>query len=360
MNRRIFVINLGSTSSKIALYQDETCLWTENIEHPQEELAKYDSINDQFEMRRGLVMETFADKGGVVYDLAAVVSRGGPFASVRSGAYEINKEMADTARYRPLDNHVSTLGILIAWSITQESGVKSYIYDAVTVDELTPLARIVGLKEMSRQGRGHNLNMRAAALSLCDEKGWDYREKNILVAHMGGGITLSLHSNGRIVDMISDDEGAFSPERAGGLPGYQLVTRCYDGTMDKKEMMKHLQRRGGLLSLLGTTDTRKVEEMIKAGDACAELAYQAMALHVAKNLAKLSVVVKGNIDAIILTGGIANSRMFTGWIKERVSFIAPVEVIPGENEMESLALGALRVLRGSEEARVFAERANGD
>lgn len=360
MKENIFVINLGSTSSKIALYQGKDCLWAENIEHAQEDLAGYDTTYDQLDLRYRLVIETLEKRGASLSDLTAVVSRGGPFAPVGSGAYEINAEMLDVVLNRPQDTHVSNVGILIARRISEATGIKAYIYDAVTVDELIPLARVVGLKEMSRRGQGHNLNMRAAALKLCGQKGWNYFEKNILVAHLGGGISLSLHNNGRIVDMISDDEGPFSPERAGGLPGFQLIDRCYDGTMGKKEMLKHIQRRGGLISLLGTPDTRKVEAMIKDGDERAELVYKAMALHVAKNLAKLSVVVDGKIDAVILTGGIAHSRLFTDWVKQRVAFIAPVEVLPGENEMEALAMGTLRVLRGEEKAHIFSERKNGE
>jgi butyrate kinase len=206
---------------------------------------------------------------------------------------------------------------------------------------------------MARRGQGHNLNMRAAALRLCREKGWNYHEKNLLVTHLGGGITASLHSNGKTIDMISDDEGAFSPERAGGLPGFQLIDLCFEEGMTKKEVLKKVQRMGGLISHLGTSDSRNVERRIRAGDRGAELVYEAMALHAAKNLAKLSVVVDGEIDAIILTGGIACSKYFTGLVKKRVEFIAPVEIIPGENEMEALAKGALRVLRGEEQAHIF-------
>jgi butyrate kinase len=302
------------------------------------------------------VVKALEERGSKLSDLAAVVSRGGPFAPVESGAYEINGDMLEKMKTDPVDQHASNLGMAIAWAIAGSQGIKAYIYDAVTVDEMIPLVRITGLKEMPRRGQGHNLNMRAAALRLCGERGWNYHKKNLLVAHLGGGITFSLHSGGRTIDMISDDEGAFSPERAGGLPGFQLIDLCFREGMTKKEVLRHIQREGGLISHLGTPDVREVERLIQAGDSGASLVFEAMALHVAKNLAKLSVVVDGKIDAVILTGGIAHSGTFTSLVKKRVEFIAPVVILPGENEMDALAGGAYRVLAGEEEARVYKAR----
>jgi len=352
---KILVINPGSTSTKIAMYDGGRQLWMESIEHPLEEMRKYDRVYDQLDMRHDLVVATAAAKGDDLSGLAAVVSRGGPFASVRSGAYEVNEEMLEVMRERPIDQHASNIGMAIAKKIADRFGLKAYIYDAVTVDEMIPVTRIVGLKEMDRHGQGHNLNMRAAAINLCLKKGWDYYRKNIIVAHLGGGITLSLHSRGRIVDMISDDEGPFAPERGGGLPGFQLIKACFNGRFDEKGMFKHIQRSGGLISLLGTPDARKVEKMIADGDDYAALVYEAMALNVAKNIAKLTVVVEGRVDCIVLTGGIAYSEKFTGLIVPRVQFLAPTEILPGENEMDALAQGCLRVLKGEEKPHIFAE-----
>lgn len=245
----------------------------------------------------------------------------------------------------------------IAYRIAQKNNIKAYIYDSVTMDEMIPITRIVGLKSMDRHGQGHNLNMRASALRWCRENGHDYKQKNILVVHLGGGISLSLHSNGKTIDMISDDEGPFSPERSGGLPGFQLVNYCFDSGLDKKEVMRSIQRRGGLISLLGTADTREVEKRIKEGDEEAKLVYEAMALSTAKNIVKLSVDVDGKIDVIILTGGIAYSEYFTGRISKRVEFLAPVIILPGENELEALAQGCLRVLNDEEKAKQYGESA---
>lgn len=353
MKNKILVINPGSTSTKIAMYDNEKRLWDNSIEHSLEELSQYDTINDQLDMRYQLVVDCVAQMGDSLSELAAVVSRGGPFARVQSGAYEINEKMLEIIKTSPIDQHASLTGAGIAWRIAQSQEIKAYIYDAVTVDEMIPLTRITGLKEMERRGQGHNLNMRAAALAVCKKTGLDYYSSSILVAHLGGGITLSLHHNGRIIDMISDDEGPLSPERAGGLPGFQLIDLCYSGKYDRKAMMKHIQRSGGLIAYFGSADTRQIEQKVLDGDEKAKLIYEAMALNVAKNLAKLSVVVDGAITRIVLTGGIAYSEMFTGMVRERVKFIAPVEILPGENEMQALYEGAMRVVNGEEQAHVY-------
>ena len=288
--------------------------------------------------------------------LSAVVSRGGLLGRVSAGAYEVNDAMVEVLRERPVNHHASNLGAAIALGIARQAGVSAYIYDPVTVDEMIDLVRITGLKEVERFGQGHNLNMRAAALRLCREKDLDYKKVNLIVAHLGGGITLSLHSQGRIIDMISDDEGAFSPERAGEMPTYRLLDALKKMQLDDTGVMKLLQRGGGLTSWFGTSDTRAVEKMaLEEGNRQAKLVYDAMALSVARSVGKLAVVVDGSIDHIILTGGIAYSKYFTGEITRRVQFMGPVTVLPGENEMEALAQGCLRVLRGEEQAHTFAE-----
>ena len=349
----ILAINPGSTSTKIACYQNETPIWVKSVEHDADSLAPFKSIYNQYEMRRQLILDTMAAQGTSTDTLSAVVGRGGLLPPVKSGAYRVSQDMLDTLRYRPVNEHASNLGAVLAWSIAEPLGIPSFIYDPVTVDEMQDIAHITGLKEMRRVGMGHNLNMRAAAIKFAQLMDKPYNELNILVAHLGGGITLSLHSKGRIIDMISDDEGPFSPERAGGLPGFQVIKMATSGEYDYKSMMKKVQRQGGLMAYFGTSDTRVVEEKIKAGDDYARLILEAMAEAVAKNIGKLSVVVRGQVDGIVLTGGIACSKMITGWITDRVSFIAPVHVLPGENEMESLALGTLRVLCGAEQAHTF-------
>ena len=353
MAHKILVINPGSTSTKVAVYQDRQQQWVESISHTQEELEPFPDIYSQMDFRADLVKKCCEEHGDQIDSFDAAVGRGGLLPPVHTGAYEVDEYMLDCLKNRPQLHHASNLGAPIAYAIAQEAGVKAYIYDAVAVDEMEEIYRITGLKDVFRIGRGHNLNMRAAVLNLCEQKGIDYKEHNIMSVHLGGGISVGMFEHGTLVDMISDDEGPFSPERAGGLPAFRVVDYCYDVIDNKADMMKELQRKGGLVAHFGTADSRQVEKLVMEGDAHAKLIYDAMILNIAKNIAKLSVDVYGKVDYIVLTGGIAFSKYVTEGIKERVGFIAPVEVIPGEKEMDSLAFGALRVLDGTETARLL-------
>jgi butyrate kinase len=349
----ILIINPGSTSTKIALYSGETRLWQENIEHPADALSIYDTIYDQIDMRRYLVLEAMKKHGNSPAELTLVMARGGLIPCVSSGAYEITEEMVEVLRDRPVIHHASNLGAGIALQIARSNGIKGYIYDPVTVDEMIDVTRVTGLRDILRFGQGHNLNMRAAALRFSRDENLDYMSVNLIVAHLGGGISLSLHSDGRIIDMISDDDGPFSPERAGLIPTYKLLKKTFSGRYNYDSIMKLLQRGGGLMSHFETSDTRRVIGMAENGDAHAGLILEAMALNVAKCIAQLSATVCGRVDRIILTGGMAHSKYITNMITERVSFIAPVHLIPGENEIEALAHGGLRILRGEEAARKY-------
>lgn len=350
---RILVINPGSTSTKIAVYEDEKPLFVENRAHDPGELAP--SVMDQFELRRSLLVEVLAEKGVSLTSLSACVGRGGLLPPVRAGAYRVNGLMLDVLRHRPVMQHASNLGAVLADAVAGPLGIPAFIYDPVTVDEMDPIARITGFSCMARKSVGHMLNMRACALRYAGKIGRRYAELSLIVAHMGGGITLSLHMGGRVVDMISDDEGPFAPERAGGLPCFQLAEMAAREGVTFDEMMRRMQRRGGLMDWFGTSDAREIERRIREGDDKAALVYEAMAHNLAKNIGKLAVAARGRLDAVLLTGGVAYSAMLTGWVAARTAFLAPVHVLPGENEMESLALGALRVLRGEEEAHVFTE-----
>ncbi|BBB49675.1 butyrate kinase [Pelolinea submarina] len=350
---KILVINPGSTSTKIALYTGSQPLWQENIEHLAAELSSFKAISEQLPMRLALVRETLQRKGLALDELAAIAARGGLLPPLAAGAYEVTPYMLEVLEKRPVNQHASNLAAGIAYAIAQPLGIKAYVYDPVTVDEMIELVRITGLKGIRRHGQGHNLNMRAAALRYCADKRIDYRQVNLIVTHLGGGITLSLHAHGRIIDMVSDDEGPFSPERAGALPNYKLLKQVFESGAAYPEIMKQLQRKGGLMSHFGTADVRAVQELANTGDAQAALVLEAMALSVAQSIARLAVDVNGQVDAIILTGGIAHSAEFTGSIEERIKFIAPVTIIPGENEMQALAEGVGRVLRGEETATVY-------
>lgn len=350
---RILVINPGSTSTKVAVYDDDKALFVQTLDHIQDSSAPSKNIFDQFELRRDLVLKALRENNIDSKSLSAVAGRGGLLPPpVHSGAYEVNQAMLDQLRHKPVMEHASNLGAPIAQAIAAPLGRKAYVYDPVTVDEMDDLMRITGLPHISRKAVGHNLNMRASAIRYAKENGLDYHQLSLIVAHLGGGITLSLHHQGRMIDFIGDDEGPFSPERAGGLPAYQLAELSID-VGDLKDVVKILRTKGGLMAWFGTTEGRNVEDMIDRGDQKAAMVYEAMALAVAKNVAKLAASAKGRVDKIILTGGLAYSKRFTGWISERVCFVAPVVLMPGENEMEALALGTLRVLSGEEKARTF-------
>lgn len=355
MNSEILVINPGSTSTKIALYDKTKQLWQESIEHDMKTLQAYPTAFSQIPFRLPLICDAVTRHGNRLEDLACVVSRGGLLPPLPSGAYEVNAEMLDVLEHRPMNHHASNMGAAIAMKIAQPLSIKAYIYDPVTVDEMIDLVRITGLKEVRRHGQGHNLNMRAAALRYCRDNALTYQTQNIIVVHLGGGITLTLHSKGRMIDMISDDEGPFSPERAGLIPDFKLAKLIAERGLDYKATMKLLQKGGGLTSLVGTADAREVERRIAQGDQDAALAYEAMALGVAQSIGRLAIDVCGNVDQIILTGGIAYSKTFTDMVTKRVTFIAPVTVIPGENEMQALAEGAWRVMTGKEHARPYRE-----
>lgn len=350
---KLLIINPGSTSTKIALYEGEEPVFVESVSHSAEDIAPFERISDQADFRRGVLLATLDKHGVKLADLDAIVSRGGLLPPVQAGAYEINDDMVWQLIHKPVNEHASSLGAIIARELSKEAGIPAYIYDAVTVDEMIPLARYSGLPEIERSSIGHHLNMRAAAMRYAKEQGRPYESCTLVVAHLGGGITVSVHEGGKTIDLVNDEEGPFSPERSGGVPCPPLVRMAFSGQYEQKELLKKLKAQGGLLAYLGTTDAREVEKRIESGDQSARIVYEAMALGVAKSIAAEAAVVAGKVDAVILTGGIAYSDLLTGWIRDRVRFIAPVVVFPGENEMQSLALGGLRVLRGEEKAHTF-------
>ena len=352
-NEKILVINPGSTSTKVALFDGNTEVWKVSIDHDRESLKPFNDVVDQLDFRYDLIVEEMTKHGARKEDLACVMSRGGPIAAVRSGPYEVNDTMVEIARTHPQDHHVSIIGAMIAYKLAQEVGIKAYIYDAVSVDELLDICHVTGLPNITRVGQGHHLNMRAAALKYCKDNNLDYYNSTLLVAHLGGGISTSLQMHGRIVDMSNDEDGPFAPERAGCMPMKPFLDLCFDHGYTKQQVYKMMKGNAGLVAWLGTNDSREVEKMIKAGDEKAKLVYEAMAYNTSRHLAKLTPGCKGKVDQIILTGGIAYSEYFTGMIKEQVDWIAPVTVIPGENEMQALADGAARVLRGEEQARLL-------
>ncbi len=355
MGYKILAINPGSTSTKIAVYEDEKMLFSKSIDHSASELEKYKNITDQFEMRKDKIINTLGENDFKVEDLNAIVGRGGILPPVKSGAYLVNDDMVDRLRNRPIVEHASNLGALISYEIAKNIGVNAYIYDSVAVDELTDVARVLGFPEIERTCLSHALNSRAIDMKFCKENNVDYKYVNLIVAHLGGGITIAAHEKGRMVDVVSDDEGPFSPERSGRIPVKKVVDMCFSKDYTHKEMLKKIRGKGGIVAHLDTVDIREVEAMIENGDEKAKLIYDALIYQVGKGIGELATVLKGEVDAIILTGGIAYSKKLTKDLSERVNFIAPVITLPGENELEALALGALRILREEENYREYEE-----
>ncbi len=347
---RVLAINPGSTSTKIAVYDDETVIMKASVEHGAA-LTGFSRVADQYDLRKAAVLDALGQALIPLKTLDAVVGRGGFLPPVVSGAYVVNQAMVRRLAEAPSVEHAANLAAPIALSLAQAIGLSAYIYDSVAVDELEPIARLSGCAEVERLSLSHALNMRATAIRCAKDLGKPYRACDFVVAHLGGGITLSAHQRGRMVDLVSDDEGPFSPERAGALPAKDLIRLCY--SRDEESVRRMLRGDGGLRSYLGTNDALAVENRVVAGDAKARLVYQAMAYQCAKAIGSLATVLSGRLDAIILTGGLARSSMLVDWISERVSFIAPVHVYPGENELEALAFGALRVLRGEERANEY-------
>lgn len=355
MGYKQLIINPGSTSTKLALYEDKEKVVQENVEHDAAQMQQFDSIADQIPFRMGIIRDFMARNSIQEKDLSAVMGRGGLVFGLKTGGYEVNDDLCEAlVNDRLSQPHASNLGGLLARELARPLGIPAYIYDAVTGGELTEVAKITGIRDIERRSFCHVLNSRAMAIRYAQENDLDYNKLNLIVAHLGGGISASVHAQGRIIDSIGDDDGQFSPERSGSVPSLELIRLCFSGDYTKTDMVKKVRGKGGLFAHLGTSDCRVIEKMIKDGDQHADLVFQAQAYQIAKGIGLLSIVLKGKCDAIILTGGVARSQMLTDRIKEYVSFIAPVAVLPGENEMEALALGGLRLLSGEETARQYA------
>lgn len=347
------IINPGSTSTKLAIYQDDEKLAQENVEHDSAQLAAFREITDQIPMRQAVIEDFLARNGVRPEQLRAVMGRGGLLPGLRAGGYLMNEDLK-TALSGPLSSpHASNLGGLLAYAIAGPLGIPAYIYDAVTSSELPDIARITGTPNVYRNSFCHALNSRAQAIRYAGQMGKKYEDLRLIVAHLGGGISLSVHVGGRIVETIGDDEGPFSPERMGSVPALELIRMCYSGKYTQEEMKKMTRGKGGLMAHLGTSDARVITQRIEQGDEEAKRIFEAQAYQVAKGIGLLAATLKGRCDAIILTGGMAYSKMLTDWISDYVSFIAPVAVLPGENEMEALALGGLRLLKGEEQPHIY-------
>lgn len=351
--QQILVINPGSTSTKIAVYHNETSVFVQSISHSTRDLQEFPSISSQLEFREKLVLDTLAQEEFVLTDFTCIVARGGVLPPVHAGAYTVGDDMVWQLTHAPAGEHASNLGALIGYHIAQPLHIPCYIYDGVSVDEMPLINKLTGWKEIQRNGHGHNLNMRATALRYAQEQGKEYADISVVVAHLGGGFSISLHHQGRIVDILNDEVGSFTPERAGALPMAPFVEEIFKEKMDKTTVLHRLKTQGGLTSHLGTNDSIEVEKRIANGDRYAQQVYQAMAMNLACNIARQFPIVDGKVEAILLTGGMAHSALFTGMVAQRLAYLCPVKIYAGENEMQSLALGALRIQRGQEKPQVY-------
>ena len=352
---RVLTINPGSTSTKIGVFDDESLIFEETLRHSTEKIASFEKIYDQYEFRKQIILECLKDNKIELESIDAVVGRGGLLKPIEGGTYIVNDIMLDDLKAGVMGEHASNLGGIIACEIANQIHVNAFILDPVVVDELQDVARISGLKEIERKSIFHALNQMAVSRRYAKDEGINYEDLNLIVAHLGGGISVGAHKKGRVIDVNNalDGEGAFSPERSGGLPVGDLIKLCYSGKYSHDEMKKMIKGNGGLVSYLNTSDAREVVEKIESGDKYAELIYYAMAYQVAKDIGAQATVLKGKVDAIILTGGIAYDKMFTGWISEMVEFIAKVVIYPGEDELTALAEGGLRILRGQEHPKIY-------
>lgn len=352
---RILAINPGSTSTKIGVFDNEIPVFEQTIRHEVETVQSFQTIFDQYEFRKQTILETLDYEGINISKLNAVCGRGGLLRPIEGGTYTVNNVMLDDLRVGFAGQHASNLGGILAHEIASGLNIPALIVDPVVVDELDSVARVSGFPLIERKSIFHALNQKAVARRVAKQLHKKYEDLNLIVTHMGGGITVGAHKQGRVIDVNNGlhGDGPFSPERAGTVPAGDLVALCYSGDFYREEMMKKLVGQGGLVGYLGTNDAQKVEKMIENGDEKARLIYSAMAYQVAKEIGAASAVLSGKVDAIILTGGLAYGKSFVGEIINRINWIADVMVHPGENELQALAEGALRVLRGEEIAKEY-------
>ncbi len=356
MSKLILAINPGSTSTKIGIYEGVNEVTRQNISHSAEELNSYSSITDQYEFRLEKIKKMLMTQNLNLKDFSAIVGRGGLLKPVPSGTYLVNKVMLQDLRDARYGSHASNLGAILADALAKESGCSAFIVDPVVVDELTAIARVTGRPEIQKRSVFHALNQKAVAKRYAKSINKSYETLRVIVCHMGGGISVGSHQAGQVVEVNNaiDGAGAFSPERSGTMPAGQLAELILDQQLSRKEIAKMLAGQGGLVAHLGTNDLVEVERRSEMGDKQVELIYNAMIYNIARDIAAAAVPLKGNVDCILLTGGMAHSNYLTACIKEYVGFIAPIEVFPGEDELQALSEGTYRVLEGMETAKSYA------
>ncbi|MDR3075841.1 MAG: butyrate kinase [Synergistaceae bacterium] len=355
MDFRVLVINPGAVSTKIAVFGGDASEWQKTVPHSVDDLAGYAALIDQVPYRKKLISDELASAGIDAVSFSAVVGRGGVLAPMQGGTYEVSEALLADARGFKYGEHASNLGPILAKDFADAAGCKAYITDPVSTDEWAPIARLSGLAGMDRVCHFHALNHKAVARAVAAKLGRKYEDVNFVIAHLGTGISVGAHVKGQVVDVFDAmNEGAMSVDRAGSVPALILVDECYSGKYSHKEMKRRLNGNGGIFSYLGTKDMREAERLVAEGDKAAVKVADAFAYQISKDIGSMAAVCRGEIDRIILTGGMARFKYLADSIISRVKFLAPVEVVPGEEEMGALAQGALRVLRGEEPARDYA------
>ena len=355
MGLKSLIINPGSTSTKIGVFEDETLLFDETLRHSTEEIGQYDSIFAQKDFRKNIILDFLKEKNFDVKSLDFVVGRGGMLKPIPGGTYEVTDALVEDLKVGVSGQHASNLGGILAKEIADSVGVPSYIVDPVVVDEMMDIARYSGCKELPRVSKFHALNQKAVAKRYAKEVGKKYEDLNLIVVHMGGGCSVGPHKNGRVIDIFNalDGDGAFSPERAGAVPPGALIKLCFSGKYSEKEIYKMLVGNGGFNSYVGTNDMRDVEKMVNDGDKHAAEIREAFILQMAKDIGSMACVLNGKVDQIIVTGGIAYDKVVVAGLKERCEWIAPFTVYPGEDELLALAQGGLRVMNKEEAAKPY-------
>ncbi|MBN1756466.1 butyrate kinase [bacterium] len=355
MGYKVLSINPGATSTKVGLFDDNREIFSENIKHHGEDLSRFEHLVDQFLYRLDMVKQVMETHGVDLGELKAIVGRGGPFKPLVSGTYRINNTMiVDVKSGNVQADHISNVGCLIAYELAQPLGIPAFIVDPVSVDEFEPLAYYSGLPEIPRVSLAHALNIKMVAKNYAKEINRPYTDMNLVIAHLGTGISVTAHLKGRMIDVNNaNDQGPFSPQRVGTLPTTGLMKMCYSGKYSANEMKIKLLKKGGLYAYLGTDDMLEIENRIGGGDQKARECVEAMAYQISKEIGAMATVLKGQVDALLITGGLAKSKILLDLINERINFIASVKVYPGEDELFALAQGALRVLTGEEEEMVY-------
>jgi len=352
-SNRVLTLNPGSTSTKLGVYTQQGAAWVRTIRHGDEELARFKGrpMTDRLEYRAALIEQALTEAGYRLGVFAAVAGRGGLLPPTVCGTYLVDEVMLQELRLARLGEHASNLGAMLAFKFAQAAGVQAYIVDPVTVDEWQPSARISGSPLVKRTCIGHWLNTKAVARRFAREQEQTYPALRLIVAHMGSGITVSAHRDGRTIDSNTCEEGPFGPDRSGSLPVRELVKACFSGKYTQKELDRQVFGDGGLFAYLGTRDLEEVERRIDGGDAEAALVFEAMAYQIGKEVGAMAAVLEGKVDAVLLTGGMANSDRLVKLLSRFVAWIAPVRVYPGEDELQALAEGVFRVINGEEVAK---------